>query len=291
MANYQKLIKVLYSRIKEDDIPALGAQLTYYLILSFLPFLMFTINLISYTPLTNEDFLDNIRVYFPYETYDLIKDVVYKIVDSRNGGLLSFGAVASLWAASNGVNALAKGLNKAYDCDENRPFWKVRLMSALFTIALGLIILISLLFLVFGEVLWKGLYNTIGFVSVFKTIWYIIRLVVPFLTIIALLIALYLYMPNCRLSLKSVIPGAVISALAWIGISFVFSVYVNNFNNYSKTYGSLGGIFILLLWIYWSSIIILLGGELNALFASNFSEGSIISNSKNKAISLKNRNK
>ena len=291
MANYRILFKELYYRIKKDDIPALGAQLTYYLILAFLPFLMFFINLLSFTPLTNEDLLDNLIVYFPYETWDLIEDIVNRIVNSRNSSLLSFGAVASLWAASNGVNAVAKGLNKAYDCSEDRPFWKIRLMSVLFTMALGLIILISLLFLVFGEVLWKGLYSTIGFTTVFKAIWNIIRLVVPFLTIIALLIALYLYMPNCKLSFKSVIPGAVISTLAWTGISYVFSVCVNNFNNYSKTYGSLGGIFILLLWIYWSSIIILLGGEFNAAYASRFPGSKIDTGSKNKAISLKGRNK
>lgn len=270
MISLHKLLKELYIRIKKDDIPALGAQLTYYLILAFFPFLIFIINLLSFTPLTNEDFFNNIIIYFPYETWDLIKDIIYEITGSRNNGLLSFGAVASLLAASNGVNAVAKGLNKAYNCSESRPFWKVRLMSVFFTIALGFIILISLLFLVFGEVLWIGIYNIIGFASVFKVVWNVIRIVVPFLTIIALLITVYLYMPDCKLSFKSVIPGAVASALAWIGISFVFSVYVNNFNDYSKTYGSIAGIFILLIWIYWSSIIILLGGELNAAFGSRF---------------------
>ena len=262
-----QLGKELYFRFIEDDVPALGAQVTYYLLLSFFPFLIFLITLISYTPLTSDVMLGNLSYILPRDAYEAITGAFRQTVNARSRTLLSFSMAAAIWASSNGILAMIRGINKAYDQKETRPFWKTRGISILFTIALAVLILLTLLILVFGETLGEYIFFLLGFSYLFNVSWDIIRFIAALAILTLVFIFIYRWMPNCRLSFIEVLPGSVFSTAGWILISLAFSYYVNNFTYYSNMYGSIGGIIVLLLWLYWSSVIILLGGEINATLA------------------------
>lgn len=258
------LIQQLYCRFRDDDVPALGAQLTYYLILSFFPFLIFLITIVGFVQLSEQEIIASVNQYLPRELSGIVTSIVNEINLNSNGALLSFGMLATLWTSSNGFNAIIKGLNKAYDVEENRPFWKVRGISLLATLVLAFIILISLLMLIFGKVLGKELFRVLHYPSGFEPIWNAAQYIIPLIILINVFMLLYKIAPNCILSFKEVIPGAVFSTLGWIITSSLFSFYVNQFGSFTKTYGSIGGIIVLLIWLYLSSNIILLGGEINA---------------------------
>jgi membrane protein len=175
--------------------------------------------------------------------------------------------IATIWAASNGINAMIKGLNKAYDEEENRPFWKVRGISLLATLFLAVVILMSVFLLIFGKSIGEYLFKWMNYPDGFELIWGILKYAIPLIALMAVFTLLYWITPNRRLTFKEVLPGAIFTTLGWIISSLLFSFYVNQFGNYTKTYGSLGGVIVLLIWLYLSSIIIIFGGEINATLA------------------------
>lgn len=264
----KNFIKQLYVRFQEDEVSALGAQMTYYLILAFFPFLIFLLTIISYTSVTSEIILNNLRPILANNSFEMVEDFVNETLRAGNKTLLSFGMIGTLWAASTGVMAIIRGLNKAYDVAENRPFWKARILSILFTLALGVVILLSFVLLIFGKGIGEQIFIFLHFPDHFDTIWNFIKYSIPLATMLVVFIFIYKVTPNKSLSIREVISGAVFSTLGWIITSILFAFYVNNWGNYTKMYGSIGGIIVLLIWMYISSIIILLGGEINATLSS-----------------------
>ena len=257
--------------IFEDEVPAVGGQLTYFLILSIFPFLIFFLNILSYTSIAQEEILDNLLIVLPIETQILLKGIVREIVGYSSETLLSLGIILSLWTGSLGITAIIRAVNKAYDVEKRRPYWKLKSLAIIFTVALALVLIIVLSMLVFGEVIGRRIFSIFGATHVFYHIWEFFRIIIPFLSMVVIFALLYKFSPTpgqgVDIKFKDAIPGALFAAVGWIIASMVFSFYVNNFGNYSKTYGSLGGIIILLLWLYISSITILLGGEINGAYA------------------------
>jgi len=268
LRNLPGFLRNLYNRLKKDEITALGAQTTYYLILAFMPFLVFLITLISYTPITREQTMENLAAVIPPRAYELVVGVLQGITASDRPALLSSGMLVSVWMASNGVSSLIRGINKAYDQEETRSFLKVTGISVLFTLALSLVIVFTFTLLVFGELIGRYLFSIWGISAAFKTVWGLLRYIIALSAMTLVFVSLYYFIPNRRLRFREVLPGALLADLGWVIISLAFSFYVNNIFKYSNTYGSLGGVFILLLWLYWCSIIVLLGGELNAALFS-----------------------
>jgi membrane protein len=278
-------IQCLISRFREDDVPSLGAQLTYYLILAFFPFLIFLVSIIGLANISSEDMIREFTRVLPSDSGTTVRSIISEITLSSNGTLLSFGMLATIWAASNGVNAIIKGLNKAYDEVENRSFWKVRGLSVLATFVLALVIIISMLMLVFGKGIGEYLFQWMNYPDGFLFIWSIVKLAIPIVALFVVFMLLYRVTPNRKLTWRGVVPGSIFTTIGWIVSSLLFSFYVNEFGNYTKTYGSLGGIIVLLIWLYLSSIIIILGGEINATLAFG-KEGKIKCETKKYGIHL-----
>jgi len=254
----------LYCRYHDDEVPAMGAQLTYYLILAVFPFLMFLVALVGITSLTPEQILQELGRLVPASSNDTILGVLEEIQLGSSQALLSFGMVATLWSASKGVDAVIKALNKAYDEEESRSFIIVKGLSVLFTLALACSILLAFFLLIFGHWIGEQLFLLFMLPDYFDEVWAIAQYAVSLSVLILVFTLLYKYIPNRRLTFKEVLPGAIFSTIGWLLASMLFSFYVNNFGNYSKTYGSIGGIIVLLIWLYLSSVIIILGGEINA---------------------------
>ncbi|HEX5563878.1 MAG TPA: YihY/virulence factor BrkB family protein [Sporosarcina sp.] len=257
--------KELLVRIKKVDITGLGSQLAFFFLLSLFPLLIFLITLLPFLNLDESQVFLFIRDYAPDSVYTLIHDTIEEILKNRNGGLLSIGALATIWSASKGMNALTKALNRSYYVEETRSFLISRAMSVVFTIALIGVLIIALILPVFGQQIGMLAFSYFGMEEGFLRLWGSMRWVIPPILIFLVFSALYWAVPNLKIRLKSAMPGALFATAGWILTSLAFSFYVGSFANYSKTYGSIGGIIVLMMWLYFSAIILMLGGQLNAV--------------------------
>lgn len=258
----------LLFRIQDDAVLASGTQLAYFLILSMFPFIIVFLNILSYTSLVREDVLGGLIMYLPFETQKLITGFVSEISTSSSQSLLSIAAFLGLWTASSGLTAVIRSINRAYDYKESRSFIKLKLLSLVFTVALLILLTLVFLTLVFGEVLGNKLFSLLGLGNIFVYLWAYLRIIIPLVYMVLIFAMLYKFSPCTskinEIPLGTTLPGAIFTSLGWMLISIIFSYYVNNFGRYAVTYGSLVGIILLLIWLYISSVIIILGGEINA---------------------------
>lgn len=257
----KEYIKVFVKRFTDDAVPDLAAQLAYYFLLSLFPFLIFTLALISYLPIPLEHVIELVKRFAPAGTIDLFNENL----KSESGGLLSFGVILTIWTASNAINAMIRALNRAYNVDESRPFFVARGLAILLTFGMILAIVVALVLPVFGKVLGDFIFVKVLGLSGVNTVWLVLRWLISFLIIVTVIACLYFFAPNKKLYWKDVLFGAVVAAVGWQAVSLGFSYYVSNFGNYEAIYGSLGGIIILMIWFYLTAVIIIVGGELNAV--------------------------
>ncbi|MBC8060564.1 MAG: YihY/virulence factor BrkB family protein [Clostridiaceae bacterium] len=260
-----KYMEQLIFRYKDDDISGMSAQITYFLILAFFPFLLFLINLLSFTPLSTDILFTNFNKFLPSETGDLVKNIVVQTLQAKSKTLLILGMIGSLWAASKGIAAIMKGLNKAYDVEESRNFIKLNSIALISIIGITVMIILSFVMIVFGKIIGTNIFGLVGAKNLFNIIWSLLRYCIPLATMFVTFSLIYSYVPNRKLKFKNISVGAVFTTIGWVTTSLIFSFYVNNFGNYEKVYGSLGGVIALIGWLYISTLIILLGGELNAI--------------------------
>lgn len=264
---FKKVISIgkqLNNRISEADVFGLSAQLAYFFLLALFPFLLFLVTLLGYLPLDEQVVADYINLYLPDEVADMINSNMSSLLNSRSGGLLSVSILGTLWSASKGFNAITKSLNSAYRVKESRSFIIARLISIGLTIAMLVVICVALLLPVFGEEIGKFLFSFINLSDGFQSVWNTLRWVISSATFFIVFLVLYKLAPNKKITFKHTLWGAVFATLGWQLVSFGFSYYVNTLGDYSATYGSLGTVIILMIWLYLSGIIITSGGVLNA---------------------------
>ncbi|MGF7492003.1 YihY family inner membrane protein [Bacillus velezensis] len=258
-------IKELFARFSLHEGQSKSAELAYFFLLSLFPLMIFMLTLTAYLPISAEDVLGAVDQYAPDSAMSMVKSITEQTLNKRSGGLLSFGIIAVIWSASNGMNAIVRAFNHAYEVEENRSFIIIRLTSIFLTIAMVVTILIALLLPVFGREIGMLAADFIGASGLFLQVWSVVRWGISPLILLIVFTALYIFAPNKRLSLRFVLPGAVFAAAGWIIVSVLFSFYVGTFANYSATYGSIGGIIVLMIWFYLTGTLLILGGEINAL--------------------------
>ena len=159
------------------------------------------------------------------------------------------------------MTAIMNSFNVAYDVEDNRNGILLKILSVIFTIVLGVVFLVAMALPTMGSVIAHFLFGPLGLDSQVKWIFSLIRVVLPLIIILILFTILYSVAPNVKTKLKSVLPGAIFTSVIWLLGSFAFGFYISNFGNYSKTYGSIAGIIILLIWLYLTSFIIIIGGN------------------------------
>src|SRR5699024_6421305 len=234
------------------------------------PFILFFLNLLNFTPLSSTTALNELLSPLPVEFQNLLLNLIQEIIDSSNTTLLSIGAIGTIWSSSKGIMAIIKSINRALELEEDRPYWKLRGLSIIFTFGLSIILLITLSILVFGEVIFNKIFASYTIPS--WAIWQILKLLIPLGFMMLMFSLLYKFSPSIEKGVtiyyKDTIPGSLFVSIGWTVSSLLFSFYINNFDNYTKTYGSIGGLIILLIWLYISSIIIVLGAEVNATLIS-----------------------
>lgn len=260
-------LAMFIKKIGEDDIFALGAQLAYYMILSFIPFLMFLMTLIGFSHLNSDYVLHLLSNVMPTAAYDLIQSTVVEVVEGEQTGLLWISIGLSVWVSSSGFKAVIKGLNKAYGAKETRSYIRLKLTAIIYTIFLALLVIATLFLFVFGDVIGNFLLKLFQHSEIIYFMWNILRYIVVIFVMILFFMFLYNATPCVRLGWLEVLPGASMTTLGWISISYIFAYYVNNFSNYSRLYGSLGAVFMFMTWMFITSLILILGGEVNAVLA------------------------
>lgn len=254
----------LVYRIGKDDASGLAAQMTYHFVLAMFPMLIFLLTLLPVFNIDQSRITDMLSSA-PSETSSIIKSVIGDVTKNSSGGLLSVGLILAIWSASNGMTAIMNSFNVAYDVEDSRNGILLKLLSVVFTIVMGFVFLIAMALPTLGSAISHYLFGPLGLDSQIKWIFTLLRVVLPLIIILLLFIVLYSVAPNVKTKFRSVLPGAIFTSVIWLLGSFAFGWYISNFGNYSKTYGSIAGIIILLIWLYLTSFIIIIGAEINAI--------------------------
>lgn len=254
----------LRDRFVHDGIFDLSAQLAYYFLLSFFPFLLLSVTLLAYLPFESRDVLALIQPYTPVESVKLIQTNLAALLDSKRDDVLSISVVSTIYLASLAFQSIIRILNNAYQIRQNRPFWKNIILGTFLMIGLLFALLISLILPVFGRMIGEWATNFLGVSEWYSDFWNLFRWVISSVVLFFIFLCIYKFVPNVRLTFRESLPGAIFAAFGWQLSSFVFASYVN-LDHYSLLYGNLGGVIILLGWFYLTAFILVLGGQLNAI--------------------------
>ena len=257
-------IKEMYRRYVDDEVVAYGAEMAYYFLLSIFPFLIFIITLIGYMPIPTENILESLSFLLPNASYELIQENVEQILNNRNLKLMSFGFISTLWAAASGMGAAIRGINKALCQKDTRPFWIAIPLSILFTMLIAALVILYFVLLIFGKQIGVWLVQ-VQLPNLTWQIWQIFRHLTAIIMMILIFTILYRYSPCIKIRWRNAVPGAIFTTAGWLIISWLFAWYVNHFWNLSRIYGSIGGIIGLMVWLFISAQLIIMGGEVNAI--------------------------
>jgi membrane protein len=263
---WKEVLRRTYREVVADDAQALAAELSYYFFLSLFPALLCLIAIASFFPLQNltDDVVRLFGRFAPAEMLDLIRQQMIKIGEGRNGGLLSVGLLGAVWSSSGAMVAVVSAMNRAYDIDEARPWWRVRVTAITLTIALALFIVLAFTLIVAGPQLADFLAQHVGFGSLFVWTWKILQWPLAFLLVSTGFGLIYYYAPDAEQEWAWITPGAATATLLWFLGTLVFRFYAVHFGNYQATYGTIGGIILMLLWFFLTGLVIVIGAEMNA---------------------------
>ncbi|HET7583631.1 MAG TPA: YihY/virulence factor BrkB family protein [Gemmatimonadaceae bacterium] len=260
------LLRKTGQEILNDGILSLAAQTAYYFFFSLFPLLLFAAPLLSLFgngPSTVTWLMQQLGAVVPPDAMQLVRGVVEDVVLSPNApGLMSVGALLAAWAGSNVFTALIDALNRAYDVDEGRPWWKKRLVALAAVLATGILMLITSTVMLAGPEIADWLARHTALAA--PALWRVIQYTLAFLLLVAALWLVYFFLPAQRQDGKQVVIGALVAAVLWVIVTLGFRFYVSHFGSYNKTYGTIGGVIILLTWMYLTMLVVLAGGELNS---------------------------
>ena len=249
---------------REDDVFGSAATLAYYFLLALFPLLIFLTSAVGFLPDVQESILNGLARVAPPDAMKLVRETLSDVVSHRSGGLMSLGLIASLWSASSGVASLMDGLNKAYGAKEGRPFWKRRLKAIALTLATALLVAGGSLLIMVGHRLGGWLEHTFQIGSALALLSTILGYLTGFALSLAGIAVLYRFGPDIKPGQRRVKSGALFASLGILIGSLLLSLYIRVGPNASATYGSLGAVVTLMLWLYLVGLMLLIGGEINS---------------------------
>ncbi len=272
MTGYIKIIRGFLTRLKTDHVGAFAAQASYFILLSFVPFIILLTTLVQHIPWVTQENVTELFLRLVPDSGDFQRFVLQIIreVFTKSAAVVPVSAIFALWSAGKGIQALTNGVNAIYHVEETRNYLVMRIRSAFYTLIFLVAVAGSLLFLVFGNSIQKLLERYIPMLG--RIAAYIIgmRTAVSLGLLCIVFLLIYKFLPNRKASLRSQLPGAVISAVAWSLFSLGFSIYLDVFHGLSSMYGSLTAMVMVLLWMYFCMYIVLIGAEINAYFEERF---------------------
>jgi membrane protein len=265
--------KRVFKEAGEDDVSGAAGELAYRLFLALFPFFIFLAAMggfvadISNVQNPTQEVMDLLGESLPDDASSVLRGELEKVVESRNASLVSLGIIGAIWSASSGISTIVKGMNRIYEVKETRPIWKRYSINVGLTILGGVFAIGSFVLLFVGQLAGTEVAGEIGLENEAATALSLARWPLIVLMLIVATAFLYWAAPNVKLPFHWITPGAVVFIIGWLVASFLFGLYVSNFGSYNATSGTLGGIVVLLVWIYLTSFLLMLGVEINAVIA------------------------
>jgi membrane protein len=257
-------LKRSFKEFLADDCMGLAQQIAYSSLLAFFPAMIFLIGLFGLIGIY-DDLRDFLGVIAPGAVLDAL-DIAQESAEGQSASLaVVLGAFGAVWAASGAMGSTIKAVNRAYDRTETRPFWKVRLIAILLVASTGIVTAALFILIVFGGPLGEAIANEARLGGAFDLLWAILRWPLAFVGVLLFFALVYYLAPNTEhRNWKWITPGSIVGGLLWLALSGLFALYTSFAGSYDKTYGSLAGGIILLLWLNYSAFAVLYGAELNA---------------------------
>jgi membrane protein len=263
-----KLTRLIFAKIGEDELATRSAALSYYFVLALFPMFLFLVSLIGVFAgpgsQLRESIISGLGRLAPGSAAGVVHSVVDQTFKSSSGIKLAAGILGALWAASGGMGAVVISLNVIYQVKETRPWWKQKLTIVGLTLSLAALIVLALILVLYGGKIGHAIAENIGLSSAFSLAWKIVQWPLSFFAMFLSYSVIYYFGPALQQrKWHWVTPGAAAGVVLWLVSSLGFRVYLQFFNTYNATYGSLGAVIILMLWLYITGFAILIGGEVN----------------------------
>lgn len=267
--------KKIARRFSDNASTDRAAQLSYYFLFALFPFLFFVVTLAAYLPTKGavDDLLARLDPVMPEAAEQIIRGQLTALATQQRPHLLTLGLALAIWSASRGVDALRTSLNLSYDVKESRPFWRTQGTALLVTVASSVVMLFAVAGIALGGSAGLWLATHLHVDKAWPLLWGWLRWPITALGVMLVFAVLYYFLPDVKQEWRFITPGSIIGTGLWLLMSYAFSVYADNFGSYNKTYGSIGGVIVLMTWLYVTGLIFILGGEVNALIEHESPEG------------------
>jgi membrane protein len=259
-------LKHVYGDIMKNHTMAMAAGLSYYFVMSLFPLLILAAAIVSFLPVPDlfEKILSAMQRVIPADSMGLVRGILKDVITPNKGSFLTLGILGTLWSASGGFASLIEALNVAYDVPETRPFYKTRVLAIGLMLVIGSMLVLGAVSMFLGPEFGTWISAKLGLSWMFVKMWPLLRWSVAIgFTVIAVEL-MFFWAPNVKQNFWSTLPGATIGVSFWIGASYLLGMYFRHFANFNKTYGTLGAAVALMVWLYWSWFVILIGAEINS---------------------------
>ncbi len=263
--SWSELVKRTMRDVNSDNCLGLAAQLSYYCLLALVPAILCVVALASFFPgHLVQDVIGKMGAIVPSDIVGILREQIENVSNGQNSGIFTFGLLMAVLSSSAAMVSITDALNKAYDIEEARPWWKVRITAILLTLGTAVFIVFAFALVMIGPTLADQLASRLGLGAAFALGWKILQWPVVFAMIVVAVGTIFYFGPDAEQDWEWVTPGAVLGTILWLIASLGFKIYVTNYANYNESYGSLGGVIVLMLWFYLSSLAVLVGAEMNA---------------------------
>lgn len=257
----------LWHQSQRDELLGRAAQLSYYVLLALFPALIVLTAAMGFLSVQRymPELMNYLRTVLPADALSMVERFLDQVAAGSGADIVSFGGLGALWASSSGVTAIMEALNVVYNVKEDsRPFWRVRLIAIFLTIGLAVFIILSMTLILYGGPLGEWIAALVGLGTAFNWAWSVLQWPVAVSLMLVAVAIIYYVCPDIELNWQWLSPGSVFAVAMWLLVSLGFKYYVDNFGHYNKVYGSLAGSIVMMLWLYWSGVVLLIGGEINA---------------------------
>jgi membrane protein len=272
-----ELLKRTAKEIQEDHLAAFAGNLTYKGLFALFPFFVFLLSLLGLfgAPDLLQTLIEQARGVLPQGAIDFLEDQLLGIAGNKAQGAFTAGALVSillaLWGVSGAFRSVMEAMNVMYEIEEARPFWKQLLISVFLSLGVAALLLFALVLVVFGPEIGSAVADVVGLGYVFEVVWNVVQWPVLLFLVVLAFALVYYYAPDVEQRFRWISPGSIVAVVAWLLFSLAFSLYVE-FGSFDA-YGSIAGIIILMLYIYYSAFIMLVGAELNQVIEEHIPEG------------------
>ena len=269
--NFKDFFMRLYLKaFDEEDLLSNAAQVAYFFLFALFPLLLFLVSIFGIVIDSASDLRVELFSYLqqtmPASAYDLVQKTIQEVTENSSGGKVTFGILIALYSASAGIDSIRVVLNGIYNLTEDRPWWKTKLISLMMTLGLGILITIALGVIFYGSKFITVILDSINLPINSPLVLGILQGIIMLVVLVVIFALQYNYLPRHKKpKWVWITPGTIIGILLWLLLSYSFRLYLSYFNTYDKTYGSLGAVIILMLWLYLTALVILIGGAINAV--------------------------